>query len=154
MICKLTDQVWFGNWEAPFECIGEVGTIINVAHHFNPGRGRNAYFAKLESLPWDVYYTRLALKDRHDVTPVYCDALRSVVLHARDLGKLPILTHCQMGGHRGPSSGIAAAYFLSDGKPDTLKALHDRTIELCPGLLRGRNYYRTLMHLLSKAASA
>lgn len=145
MFKQLTEQVYFGNWESPQELAGKVKTVINVAHNFSNRRGRNRYWADLESMPWETFYVRLAKKDRQDCDQHYFITLSTVVILAQNNGKLPILCHCQMGGHRGPSSAIAAAFVLAGGRG--LDELHARAIELCPGLARGRNYYRSLMEL-------
>lgn len=150
MFHKLTERVWFGNWEAPFECIGQVGCIINVAHHFSGRRGRNVYWQRLESIPWDVLYYRLAKKDQHEIDEPYIFSLSSAVSSAVMAGRLPILTHCQMGGHRGPTSAIFVAWQLAGRKAAELDQLHAKVLELEPGLAttrirRGRNYYESMM---------
>lgn len=144
MFYKVSDNVYFGNWSAPFE-FSQARTIVNVAHHFSPRRGRNAYWGNLESVSWNAFYVRLALKDRHDVTDEYMNSLCGVFEMATELGKLPILTHCQMGGHRGPSSAICAEWVLNGRTPEALEAAHRKVLELHPGLARGRNYYHSLM---------
>jgi protein-tyrosine phosphatase len=145
MILWLTKQVAWGNWEAPRESAGQFKTIINVAHHFSGRRGRNAYWALLENLPWDIFYARLALKDRHDVTDEYCWALERIIDAAVNGDKLPILTHCQMGWHRGPSSAIFTAWHLAGRTRASLDESRARALELHPNLANGRNYYHSLM---------
>ena len=145
MIYKLTDKVWWGNWQAPVECVGQVGTIINVAHSFSARRGRNLYWANLEKVRWDVLYFRLAKKDRQDIDAKYAAALAKAVDAAMLLDKLPILTHCQMGGHRGPTSAIFAAWHLSGRTHDALDRLHARALELFPKLANGSNYYKSTL---------
>jgi hypothetical protein len=150
MIHKLTEQVWFGNWEAPFECIGKVGTIINIAHHFSPRHGRDVYWSKLKELPHHVLYFRLSKKDREDVDAHYMSALCQVVHIAFQSKKLPILTHCQLGGHRGPTSAIIAAWELAGRGMNDLQKLHARALQLVPGLARGRNYYHSSMDIMGE----
>ncbi len=145
MIHKLTDRVWWGNWQAPVECLGQVGTIINVAHSFSRRRGRNAYWANLEQVRWDVMYFRLAKKDRMDIDEKYADALASVVDSVSLLGKFPILTHCQMGGHRGPTSAIFVAWHLAGRKQAALRNLHMEALRLFPRLANGSNYYKSTL---------
>jgi protein-tyrosine phosphatase len=130
MYFKLTDSVWWGNWEAPFETLGMVNTIINVAHHFSIRRGRNIYWQKLQSLPHTIFYYRIALRDRDDIDEPYANALASAADAAKQAGKLPILTHCQMGGHRGPSSAIFVAWHLGGRKLSELEQLNQRALEL------------------------
>ena len=145
MIHQLTPQVWFGNWAAPFECIGQVGAIINVAHHFSVRRGRNVYWSRLQELPHGVLYFRLARKDQDNVDDRYLTALNSAKVSARSQSTLPILTHCQMGGHRGPSSALWLAWMDTDRSRTSFDVLHERVLELVPGLARGRNYYQSLV---------
>ena len=150
MLKKLTDQVWFGNWQAPQECLGEVGTIINVAHNFSKRRGRSGYWADLRNIPHEVFYVRLALKDRQDVSHEYLTAFFRAVDSAVTLGKLPILTHCQMGGHRGPTSALLAAWHLAGRSKWSLENLHDDLVELSPGIVNGRNYYQSSLAYMHK----
>ena len=147
MFKQLTEHVYFGNWEAPRELAGKVRSVINVAHSFSRRKGRNKYWADLESVPWEVFYVRLAKKDRQDCDQKYFAAFAYSVRIAESLGKLPLLCHCQMGGHRGPTSAIAAAFILGGCKAGSLEPIHARMIALQPGLLRGHNYYHSMMRL-------
>jgi len=139
MFKKLTDDVYFGDCQSPFE-FREAKCIINVAHRLKP-----PYFEQLGTLPHTTLYVRHALKDRDNVTMPYLLTLKEIVECARAMGKLPILTHCRMGGHRGPTAALAAAFFLSN-KP--LSCLHSELLELVPGLKRGRNYYQSMLSRL------
>lgn len=143
MIHRLADNVWWGNWQAPIECLGEIGTIINVAHSFSRRRGRNVYWANLEQVRWDVMYFRLAKKDRMDIDDDYAKALSTAVDSAVLLKKLPILTHCQMGGHRGPTSAIFVAWHLDGRTRAALDHYHARALKLFPRLANGSNYYKS-----------
>ncbi len=145
MIYKLTDKVWWGNWESPVEAGREVRCIINVAHSFSRRRGRNAYWARMEQVPWDTITFRFAKKDRMDVTPEYLSWLAAAADIAVQGGKLPILTHCQMGGHRGPTSAIFVAWHLDGRTRDALEYLHNRALALFPRLANGSNYYKSTM---------
>lgn len=146
MHLKLNDYVYFGDWASPFENIG-VKTVINVASNL-----RSRYYKSLSSLPSTTLYFRLAKGDREDVDRKYLRCLEAIVSHAADMNMLPLLTHCKFGGHRGPTSAIAAAYFLSNGSLFELKNIHDQMLELRPGLINGRNYYRSTMKLLYEMA--
>lgn len=152
MIHKLTEQVWWGNWQAPTECIGKIGCIINVAHSFSRRRGRNLYWANLERVQWEVLYFRFAKKDRQDIDDNYAAAVASAVDTAKLLGKFPILTHCQMGGHRGPTSAIFAAWHLAGRSRLALDSLHARALELFPRLANGSNYYKSTLAYCEKAS--
>lgn len=148
MIHKLTDQVWFGNWSAPFECIGQVGSIINVAHNFSERRGRHVYWQRLREIPHTTMYFRLARKDRENVDDKYLFQLECILDAVENAGKLPLLTHCQLGGHRGPTSAIMSAWYLGNLKRELLVELQERALTLVPGLARGRNYYQSAMRLM------
>lgn len=145
MYHKLTDRVFYGNWESPFELNGQVGTIINVAHNFNVRRGRGIYWQRLAELRHDVLYFRIARKDRENVDDEYMHALTSAVDTALTMNRLPILTHCQLGGHRGPSAGLFAAWHIWGQFPHQFEELHQKVLQLTPGLARGRNYYHSLV---------
>ena len=144
MYKKLTGQVWWGDWQAPFETKGQVGAIINVAHAFSKRRGRNIYWQRLEEISHNTIYFRIARRDREDVDDLYADALAGAIDVCRGYGKMPILTHCQMGGHRGPSSALFTAWHLA-GRTG-FEALHQQLLALHPRLAtRGVNYYKTIV---------
>lgn len=140
MIKQLSSNVYFGNWESPLEC--RCQTIFNVAHSFSARRKRNIYWANLEQLDWRVFYVRLALKDGMAMDAAHIEHLRSLALMAKDMGKLPILCHCQMGGHRGPTTAIIVAEAIGDG---TVADMHARALSLVPSLARGRDYYQSML---------
>ena len=145
MIHKLTHDVWFGNADAPFEAMQmkpRPNAILNVAHHF---RDRFNYFERMREVPHDVFYMRLALRDREPTTDTYMAAMTSFVDHAVRLGKLPILTHCQMGGHRGPSSAIFAAWHLAHRPKGLIEQMNARVIEFVPKYAPGNKYRQSLL---------
>lgn len=142
MLQQLTEQVWYGNWEAPFECFP--GAIINVAHNFSARRGRDAYWQRLASLDYRCLYFRLARKDREDVDDRYMQLLTAAVDAVRAAQAFPLVCHCQLGGHRGPSSALFAAWHLGGRPRRVFEELRSRLIELTPGILRGRNYWQSL----------
>lgn len=129
---QLDTNVWFGNWESPFELKDKVKTVVNVAHNFSSRRGRNIYWQKLEELPWDIFYVRMAKKDHDTVDYNYFDAFVSTIQTAHSLNKLPILCHCQMGGHRGPTAGVCAAWILRGKSRLALDDLIGKATELRP----------------------
>jgi len=145
MIYKLTEQVWWGNWESPVEAGRDVRCIINVAHSFSRRRGRNAYWARQEQVPWETITFRFAKKDRMDVTPEYLAAIASAVDSAVLLGKLPILTHCQMGGHRGPTTALFVAWHLAGRTRSAFNELHAKALKLFPRLANGSNFYKSTL---------
>lgn len=147
MVHVLTDQVYFGDWQAPFECLSQVKTIINVAHDFSLRRGRRIYWQKLQELNHEVLYVRLARKDRVDVDEKYYQCFKSIVLAAEAMGKMPILTHCQLGGHRGPSAAIMAAFILSGEKREVFESVHKWALEFVPKLAPGNKYYQSTLRI-------
>jgi hypothetical protein len=153
MYVQVAPSVYYGNWQAPVELVGKVGTVINVAHSFSRRRGRNAYWADLERVQWEVFYTRLARKDGQHCDEAYYRAFRQVVESARDLGKLPILTHCQMGGHRGPTAAIAALFILGYRTEAAFLYAKAAVLNRATGLAKGEgrpgghNYHRSLLAL-------
>ena len=145
MLWNLTEDVWFGDGHAPFEAIDNglpVGAIINVAHHL---RSRYNYWQRLGKIRHDILFLRLAKKDREDIDDVYANAMASFVDSCVLMCKLPIVTHCQMGGHRGPTSAIFVAWHLAGRTHRSLDRLEKRAIAFRPRLVRGRNYYRSTM---------
>lgn len=107
MLHQLTADVYYGDWQAPFESIGVVATIVNVAHALRR-RGASVYFQRLVEVPWETRYIRMALRDKDSVTDGYIDQLKYIALHM----PRPILCHCQLGGHRGPTAAMIVAWFI------------------------------------------
>jgi protein-tyrosine phosphatase len=149
---KLDDNVLFGNWTAPIELIGEYKTIINVGHKF--ARSKETYWDNLKKIPYEVFYVRLAEKDHRRIDIDYFRAFESTVLQAKAMGKLPILCHCQLGAHRGPTSAIAASWILGGKRKDHLEELIARTTELRSRYARTIDFeYRQSMMDIMKAES-
>ena len=145
MIHRLTHDVWFGDGHSPFEAINEeppVGTIINVAHHL---RDRFDYFPRLRQIRHYVLYIRHALRDREDATPPYLDALATFADHAVRLGKLPILCHCQMGGHRGPSAALFVVWHLGQRGRTLIETYHAAILRAVPRFAPGNRYRQSVM---------
>ena len=117
MIYKMSEQVWWGDKPSIEESMGKVGSIINVAHAI-----RKPYWQNVSKLDWDVWYFKLASPDREELSEEYMIALASVVDAIRIGDKFPLLCHCRMGGHRGPTAALFAYWHLS-GR--TRKAFND-----------------------------
>lgn len=156
---QLTCDVFFGDWKSPVEAGDKVRSIINVAHSFSARRGRNLYWSELERVRWETFYVRLAKKDGQRIDGAYWQAFKQAVLSAKLLGKLPLLTHCQMGGHRGPTAAIAAAFILDGFSINALLAHKDKVLSISQGLARGEgrpgghNYYRSMMEFCESDAT-
>jgi len=128
MIHKLTDRVWFGDARAPMEAGNQVCAVLNVAHVI-----RRKWDYDLNAIPHGVAYFRLASPDREPLTLRYLERFLAVVRLLENLNretKLPVLTHCQFGGHRGPASAIATAFLFEDNSLSNLKRLDARAFEM------------------------
>lgn len=111
MIVKFTPKIWYGDKPSVVESLGEVKSIINVAHSI-----RRPYWKDLGKLDWDVWYFRLAGPDREPLDYEYLHTMRTVVLAIGFAEKFPLLCHCRAGGHRGPTAAFFAAFFLDGAK--------------------------------------
>lgn len=134
MYKKLTPDVWFGDKPSVQETNGKVKAIINVAH-----RIKRPYWKDLGKLPWDVWYFRLAKPDAHEADDRYLYALAAVADQLVCTGKLPILVHCLMGGHRGPTAALFMAWHI--GGRQGFEALYDAAKALVPHLRKCRGVY-------------
>jgi len=146
----LTSDVWWGDYEAAAHVGQEVKAIINVAHSFSVRRGRNVYWANLERVNWRTLYFRIAKKDAEEFTPHYAQSLAAVVDIVSHNAAFPLLCHCQMGGHRGPSAAIFSAWHLGGRKLSHLESLNAKAMEFFPPLSRSRDggYYKSMLPLL------
>lgn len=151
---QLDENVWFGDWQSPFELKDKVKTVINVAHHFSVRRGRNVYWQQLESLPWDIFYVRMAKKDHDFIDWDYFNTFNKIVESSVLFRKLPILCHCQMGAHRGPTAGICAAWTLNGRTNEALDRFIAKATELRPKYARSiETPYRKCMTDMMRATS-
>lgn len=107
MIRKVSRDIWFGDKPSVQEALGEVQAIINVAHSL-----RRPYWGDLGKLHWNVYYIRMAIPDRVPVTDEYCNMLACAIDGIQANGKFPLLCHCRVGHHRGPTAAFFAYWHL------------------------------------------
>lgn len=138
MIHKLSDQVYWGNWQSPAE-LPQAKAIINVAHSFSVRRGRNIYWANLERVNWQTLYFRLAKKDAQAVDDTYMQSLSAIVEIVYRADAFPLLCHCQMGGHRGPTAAMFAAWQLGGMTEGALRRAFDGICVVRDGFGTGRN---------------
>lgn len=110
MIVKIDRRIWYGDKPSVVESLGRVGSIINVAHVL-----RRPYWRDLKKLDWTVWYFRLALPDRVEADDAYCRAFENIISSIEQADKFPILCHCRVGGHRGPTAAFFA-YWCLNGK--------------------------------------
>ena len=141
-VTQLTEEVWFGDYEAPFD-MANAKSIINVAHYI---RDKRPYWHRLKQIDSRVLYFRIAKKDRQ----VFDDQYARVFFHCLDAIKsneaFPLVTHCQMGGHRGPAAAIVAAWYFGGMKPGLLDGLLTKMEKLRPGLATRRISRRVYFH--------
>ena len=103
LFVEFTDRVWFGDMPSVQECGAQVKSVINVAHNI-----KRSYWGNVGRLPWDVWYFRLASPDRESLSEEYIQALEWVIRSIDKANKFPLLCHCRMGGHRGPTTALFA----------------------------------------------
>jgi len=111
MIVKFTDRIWFGDKPSIEEGRNEIKSVINVAHNL-----KQPYWNNVGKLPWDVWYFRLASPDRAELPYNYITALAGVVNGIAAGAKFPLLCHCRMGGHRGPTAALFASWVLDSSR--------------------------------------
>lgn len=150
MIWKLTDKVWFGDKLSVREVADQVASVINVARII-----RRPYWADLGKLPWQVWYFRLGWPDRVDVTEEYFWAFDLVLSAVGAAGKFPLLCHCKMGGHRGPTAAVVAAWYFAGRRK--LEEWIGRAVDLRPGFGRPssvRNYRDSMFRFCREVENA
>ena len=143
MIHKLTDKVWFGDCFAVRESVGKVKSIINVAHSL---RRNPEYWTDVPKHKHDVMYFRLAKRDREPFGFDYISGLASAIQSVDACNAFPLLTHCQFGGHRGPTSAMFAAWLLDGRKSGMLEELRLKITATVPGLDLNAKGDRCLYH--------
>lgn len=130
MIVKLTENIWWGDKPSVTESLGQVQSIINVAHAI-----RRPYWQDLGKLDWRVWYFRLASPDREPLDDDYVQALQNIVLAISLAGKYPLLCHCRAGGHRGPTAAFFAASITATGTAEHTRLI-ERMRELKPDFFK------------------
>ena len=152
MIYKLTDQVWFGDANSPREACDSVKSIINVAHGI-----RRRFYYDINEIDRYAFYVRIPRADREVWDDSYFSLFESVadMIVAKHL--VPVLCHCQLGGHRGPSAAIAMGWFLAGKTQQSLYTLNEEAWRLTgkPPMVdakgRGR-YYAQMFEALRKSS--
>ena len=130
MIIKFTEDIWFGDKPSIAEGRDEIKSVVNVAHNL-----RQPYWNNVGKLPWDVWYFRLASPDREHLTKEYIDALGEIIYGIRNANKFPLLCHCRMGGHRGPTTAMYAAWCIGGGDEQGINYWIEVMQEYEPGFL-------------------
>ena len=130
MICKLNDLIWFGDKASVRGSIGQVGSIVNAASTI-----RRPYWDWVGKLDWEVLYFHLGWPDRTPVTLEYARALDSVIEAVLRSSKFPLLCHCRMGGHRGPTTAMYAAWCIGGGDEQGINYWIEVMQEYEPGFL-------------------
>ena len=136
MYRKLTNDVWFGDWQSPFETGKDVKAIVNLCHDFQECRGTSGYWGRLAELDWQKLYLRVARPDRSEFDPAIIASLTAFARVCKEVNLFPLLSHCQMGGHRGPTGAIFIAWELADRSADALEQLNADALRLKPSLIR------------------
>jgi len=151
MIYRLTDKIWWGDKPSIREALGEVKSVINVAHKI-----RKPYWQNVGKLDWDVWYFRMALPDREIASDDYLSAFSSVLDGIRAGSKFPLLCHCRMGGHRGPTAALFAFWHLNGRTKLMLAEGLLRMEQLKVGSMRlnsHRVYRRTVLDYCERKSS-
>lgn len=138
MIKQVSDKVWFGDKPSPWE--GEWGSIINAAHSL-----RRPYWSDLGKLPHQTWYFRLALPDAEHASLSHIRMLELTLDGIQGAGKLPLLCHCRMGGHRGPMTAMFSHWHWAGRTRAAFAWANERVFGLVPGLARHtfRRGYKT-----------
>ena len=134
MIWRMSEQVWFGDKPSVVEDSTTVRSIINVAHSI-----RKPYWENVGSLSWDIWYFKMACPDRVCPDELYLKAFVQIVEAVKIGGRFPLLCHCRVGGHRGPTAAVFAYWVLSGRKRDMLKVAIDMADRLRSGFSRPSN---------------
>lgn len=140
-VWKLTDNIWWGDAAAPFECRHTAKSVICVAenlelanHQFSP------YLQHLNHPdPKPKPFFWLPINDYVDVDSDYIEMLDGV-LGVIDNGDLfPLLIHCYAGIHRSPAVAIYAGTMFGEaatpadhGGCGAYEPLHAKARELRP----------------------
>lgn len=133
-VWKLTDNIWWGDAAAPFECRHTAKSVICVAenlelanHQFSP------YLQHLNHPdPKPKPFFWLPINDYVEVDADYITLLIGV-LDIIDYAKLfPLLIHCYAGIHRSPAVAIYAACVVDRGRDSDYEPLHAKARELRP----------------------
>ena len=141
MIEQLSDQVFYGDVDAIKQSPRPFRSLINVAHNL-----RRHYWNAAGSLPHDIWTMRAALPDATYAPPSHLEAILRFADEAVRNDKAPILCHCRMGGHRGPSTALLVHWHLSGRNlevfENTLAQL--RSVSRCTENKRRRLYQESV----------
>jgi len=122
MIEPLTDQIWFGDKPSVHERLNNIKpkAILNVASTI-----KRPYWSEIGKRDWRVWYFNMGSPDREYVDDNYFNALGFVLDAVKTGDKFPLLCHCRMGGHRGPSAAVFAYWHYASRSVESLdRILH------------------------------
>lgn len=128
-VWKLTDSIWWGDVEAPRECLWTAKSVICVAE--------NRELADPQLSPYAVHLSAgcstkpvfwLPRNDYVEVDHQYVVALNGVIKAIDAANLYPMLIHCYAGVHRSPAVAIYAA--VQDG--GDYQALHQKAVSMRP----------------------
>ena len=130
-VWKLTDNIWWGDAAAPFECRHTAKSVICVAENAElASHGFSPYLQHLnppDPKPKPLFW--LPINDYVEADRDYVLLLNSV-LDVVAIGNLfPLLIHCYAGVHRSPATAIYAAVLQQGGG---YQDLHAKARELRP----------------------
>lgn len=140
-VWKLTDNIWWGDAAAPFECRHTAKSVICVAENAElANHGCSPYLQHLmppDPKPKPLFW--LPINDYVEVDRGYIEMLDGV-LGVIDSGDLfPLLIHCYAGIHRSPAVAIYAGTMFGEaatpadrGGCGAYEPLHAKARELRP----------------------
>jgi len=114
VIHQLSDLVCFGDCGA-IKDAHNFRSIINLAHNCT-----RDYWKNVRYIPWETWTFRLASPDPIEVNEQYIDSFVAILDSIKRADKLPLLCHCRMGGHRGPTAAIFASWHYEGRKTKDL----------------------------------
>lgn len=106
---KLTDQVWWGNMNAPVDHRGEYKSILDVSGIYNSDN--NHY--RLSQIDSTTAVFRVYANEDHPATPEFAMMLDGIAEAVRNGKLFPLLVHCFAGQCRAPVTACYMAWILS-----------------------------------------
>lgn len=141
MITSMSPLVLYGDVEAIKDPERPFRSVINAAHNL-----RRHYWNAAGQLPHSVWTMRLALPDAERASVEQLQLICAFADFAAKADKAPILCHCRMGGHRGPSTALLVHWHLSGRKLDVFEATLEqlRSVNRCTENKRRRLYQESV----------
>lgn len=131
---KLSEKIYWGDWESVLELKDKIGSIICLVS--KAGNGRVGYNPL--DLNYKIRYFRMAENDRSSPEDKYYISITEIIKIC--LVYSPLLIHCYAGMHRSPSIALMAELINSNNTIENYNKILSKIEKLNPSFIGTSKY--------------